>query len=135
MTYDPRYDPSTPSQGYQFPPAPQAPVSPMPQYGGFVPVLPPPPTSNSAVVALVVSLVGLFAGWCLLGIPNIVAVIAGHVALKETRDNRASGRGMAVAGLAIGYVSLAPAIILFFWLVLGGMASVGGVDPTPTPTR
>ncbi|HET6480416.1 MAG TPA: hypothetical protein VFG35_10315 [Actinoplanes sp.] len=33
-----------------------------------------------------------------------------------------SGRGVAVAGLALGYVALEAALILFFWIVVGSVA-------------
>jgi Domain of unknown function (DUF4190) len=88
-----------------------------------------------AVWALVTGLVGFFAGWCMLGIPCLAAVILGHAALSDTKNNAKSGRGMAAAGLALGYVALAPAIILFFWLILGsGLAAVApATTPPPTP--
>jgi hypothetical protein len=43
----------------------------------------------------------------------------GHVALGHTKDGRIGGRGMAVTGLTLGYVTVAPAIILFFTVGLG----------------
>lgn len=70
-----------------------------------------------------------------IGLP---AVILGHAAAADTRNNAKSGRGMAVAGLALGYVSLAPAIILFFWFGLALIGGAGGTavpDPSATPTR
>lgn len=94
------------------------------------------PSSTAAVWALVLGLVGFFAGWCMLGVPCLAAVIVGHVAVADTRNDRKSGRGMAIAGLALGYVALAPAVILFFWLVLGSGASllpIVGASPTSTP--
>jgi hypothetical protein len=136
MAYDPhqpRYgqpygeQPPPPVSGPPQPPVPaQAyPSSPVP-YGYLPPqpvvLQPAVPTSNLAVWSLVTGLVGFFAGWCLLGLPCLAAVALGHGALSDTKDNVKSGRGMAVAGLALGYVALLPAIILFFWLVLGGAA-------------
>jgi hypothetical protein len=92
------------------------------------------PSSGYAVWALVVGLVGIFAGWCLLGIPCLAAVILGHAALSDTKNDVKSGRGMAVAGLALGYLSLVPAIILFFWVGVGMFgAAVPTPDVTPTP--
>jgi hypothetical protein len=70
----------------------------------------------------------------LFGLPCIAAVIVGHVALAETKDDAKTGRGMAVAGLVLGYVALAPAIIFFLWLIAGaGLAFLPG-SPTATPT-
>jgi hypothetical protein len=114
-------------------PQPMPPAVPL-GYGNPVVFAPARPSSTSAVWALVLGLVGFFAGWCLLGIPCLLAVIVGHVALSDTKDDAKTGRGMAVAGLALGYVALAPAIILFFWIVLGGVLGGVGVAVTPTVT-
>lgn len=94
------------------------------------------PSSNVAVWALVTGCVGVLAGWCLLGIPCVAAVILGHVGVAQTKDDRMTGRGMAVAGLVLGYVSLIPAVVLFFWLVAGGLMGGAGatVDPGPWPS-
>jgi hypothetical protein len=117
-------------------PPQQYPASPVP-YGYTQPpimVTPAKPSSGWAVWALVVGLVGFFFGWCLLGIPCLAAVILGHVAIADTKNDVKSGRGMAVAGLVLGYLAVAPAIILFFWVILGAGASVlPGVSATPTP--
>jgi Domain of unknown function (DUF4190) len=110
--------------------SPPAPVTQQP-----IIVVPAQPSSGPAVWALVLGLVGLLFGWCMLGLPCVAAVIVGHVAIADTKNDQKTGRGMAVAGLALGYISLAPALFLFLWLVLGaGMALVPGVDPTVTPT-
>lgn len=131
----PYLQPRSPAGPYL--PQQQYPASPVP-YGYAQPaivVAAHRPTSSWAVWALVVGLVGIFAGWCMLGIPCVAAVILGHAALSDTKDNVKSGRGMAVGGLALGYIALVPAIILFFWLFLGaGAALLPGVDATPTPT-
>lgn len=111
----------------------QPPMSPQPM--GFVGLVPQRPSSTMAVWALVLGLVGLFAGWCMLGIPCLAAVVTGHLALTDTKNDAKTGRGMAIAGLALGYVALAPAIILFFWLVLGAGAGIlGGATAPVTPT-
>jgi hypothetical protein len=40
-------------------------------------------------------------------IASIVAVITGHMALKQTKNNPAiGGRGMAIAGLVTGYIGI-----------------------------
>ena len=137
MTYpsspQPQYRPQPPQYG----PMPPAPYGPTPMSPGMPILLQPAvPTSNVAVWALVTSIVGLVAGWCLLGIPCMAAVLLGHIGLSETRNNAKSGLGMAVAGLVMGYIGVLPAIMLFFWLVLGGTAAVftPGITPTPIPS-
>jgi hypothetical protein len=136
----PPYSPP-PAQAYHPPPVqaynPPGSMMPVPQpympphpppYGYAVPLvvaMPGRPSSAVAVWALVMGLVGIVTGWCLLGLPCIAAVILGHVALADTKSGEKSGRGQAIAGLALGYIALAPAIILFFLAVLGGMVESG----------
>ena len=86
-------------------------------------ITPPRRQSGAAVTALVFGVLGVFAGWCFLGLPCLAAVIAGHVALSQTRNGDVDGRGMAVAGLVLGYVMTVPAVFLFFTMVMG---SIGG---------
>ncbi len=79
---------------------------------------PAAPTSTLAVVSLVF---GILA-WCVLPfVGAIVAIICGHLARSEIRnsspDQRQQGDGMAVAGLVLGYVQLAFAILAAFLLV------------------
>lgn len=115
-------------------PMPPQPYAAGPAYGYLPPqilVSPARPSSGAAVWALVLGIVGVAFGWCLLGIPCLLAVIIGHVAIADTRDDAKSGRGQAVAGLTLGYVALAPAIILFFWLVMGGLLSAGASTTSP----
>jgi uncharacterized membrane protein len=40
-------------------------------------------------------------------IGSILAVIFGHVALRQIRRNGNRGRGMAIAGLVLGYLGIA----------------------------
>jgi hypothetical protein len=39
-------------------------------------------------------------------ITSVLAVVFGHIALGETRDGRVRGRGLAIAGLVLGYAWL-----------------------------
>jgi hypothetical protein len=86
------------------------------------PYPPPREQSSLAVWALVCGIVGILIGWCLLGLPSIAAIVLGHMALEETKTGHIEGRGMAVAGLVMGYVAALPAILIFIFVVLGGMA-------------
>ncbi len=94
---------------------------------------PPPrvaPTSGWATAALVLGLIGALGGWCMLGIPCLIGVIAGHIGLKETATGEKGGRGMAVAGLILGYLFVVPWALFFF---LGGIGGVmEAVDPSAT---
>ncbi|MEV4629654.1 DUF4190 domain-containing protein [Micromonospora sp. NPDC049523] len=103
----------------------------------YVPVMPlvvtvRPPTSGLAVTSLVLGIFGVLGGWCLLGIPCILAVIFGHFALYGMRDGRVGGRGLAIAGLVLGYLVVAPAIVLTMMGGLGALiGSVERAEPAP----
>lgn len=91
-----------------------------PMVPGAVP-MPPAPTSGLAIASLVCGIMGLVT--CLF-LPGIPAVICGHMALNRIADPsvRLQGRGMAIAGLIMGYVSLMM-IAGFVLLMIIGVAS------------
>ena len=60
------------------------------------------PTNGFATASLVFGIVGIALGWCSFLIPNILAVVFGHIALSRARSG-GPGYGKAVAGLATGY--------------------------------
>ncbi|MGZ4611582.1 MAG: DUF4190 domain-containing protein [Kineosporiaceae bacterium] len=98
--------------GYGTPPAygtPQPYTGGHPPYQGYA--YPPRRTSGFAIASFVLSLVWMF--W--LG--SVLAVVFGHIALTEMRrDPGVGGRGLAIAGLVIGYAALA---LLLLALVFG----------------
>lgn len=94
MTVPPYQDPRR-APGFTYPPYP-----PYPPYGGY-----PPPTNAMAVASLVCAFI--FAP---------LAIVFGHLSLSQMKRTGEQGRGMAVAGLVIGYVITIGTILL---LVLG----------------
>lgn len=84
----------------------------------------PVPSSGTATASLVVALIGVFGGWCLFGLPCLIAVVLGHIGLSETRKDQKSGKGQAIAGLILGYLFLIPMVLISF-AVVGGMVSGG----------
>lgn len=111
-------NPPTELQHHSPPPPPSAPGAGM-----------PPPTLQTSSLA-VISLICGIVSWVLLPVlGSLAAVITGHLARKEIRNapQRLTGDGMAVAGLVLGYLSLALALagLLFVFLVLGGVAFLG----------
>lgn len=54
---------------------------------------------------------------------NVLGIIFGHVAISQINRTGEGGRGMAVAGLVIGYVSLAIGII---WGIAAASAGSSG---------
>ncbi len=67
--------------------------------------------SGLSITSLVLGILGLVCLGPLTGIP---AIICGHIALNRTRrePQQYGGRGMAIAGLVLGYVSLVFILIL-----------------------
>lgn len=63
-------------------------------------------TSGAAVTSLALGLFGLIGGWALIGLPCLLAAVSGHIGLAATRSGELAGRGMALAGLLLGYASL-----------------------------
>lgn len=73
----------------------------------------PPSTNPWAIASLICSIVGI----------SILGIIFGHIALSEIKRANGwyTGRGMALAGLIIGYAGIALTILvflLFFGLIL-----------------
>jgi hypothetical protein len=50
---------------------------------------------------------------------NIAAVVLGHIALRQLRTSRQSGRVFAILGLVLGYVELAFTAVLLVTFVVG----------------
>jgi hypothetical protein len=88
----------------------------------YVPVV---PNSGLAIASMVCGIVGVlmcvYGG--LLGLP---AVICGHLAISQINSSPVpmAGRGMAIAGLVMGYLALLASIgfIAFFVIAIGGAA-------------
>ncbi|HEY3686494.1 MAG TPA: DUF1707 and DUF4190 domain-containing protein [Streptosporangiaceae bacterium] len=64
------------------------------------------PVDGCSVAALVCALVTPVL-WFLFGLPAVAAVICGHIALARAPRYSPGSRGMAIAGLVIGYAALA----------------------------
>jgi uncharacterized protein YacL len=77
--------PGYPQPGYATPPGPV-----------------PQPSTN---VLAIVSLVSAF-------FVSLVAIITGHIALSQIRRTGEQGRGLAIAGLVIGYVSILVGVVV-----------------------
>jgi hypothetical protein len=84
------------------------------------------PTNSLAVVSLVSGILS----WLLCPlIGAIVAVVTGHAARGQIKTSGEAGGGLAMAGLVLGYISLGlTALGILFWLVLlGGLAVIGAI--------
>lgn len=95
-------------QTQAYPLAPQYPTHQYPAQYPAQPYAPARPTSGLAVTSLITGIAGIVFSWTFVALlASIAAVITGHMALKQTRSNPAvAGRGMAIAGLIMGYAGL-----------------------------
>jgi Domain of unknown function (DUF4190) len=66
----------------------------------------PPPTNGLAIASLVLGIIWLY--W----IGSILAVIFGHIALRQTRQRGEGGRGLAIAGLTLGWIGVGTLTLL-----------------------
>jgi hypothetical protein len=74
-------------------------------------------TSGLAVASMVLGILWIFY------IGSILAVIFGHIAISQTGKNPAlRGRGMAIAGLVLGYIGIA-ILALSILAVSGGRSN------------
>jgi uncharacterized BrkB/YihY/UPF0761 family membrane protein len=76
----------------------------------------PRPTNSLAIVSLVSAF-----------FISLVAVITGHIALRQIARTGEGGRGLAIAGLIIGYLSIVATVVYvaFFLFVILASASSG----------
>lgn len=134
--YAPGFDPNAPKssagqQSSQYPQPPQheqvqheqtgpqnsqyGPPMPAPQFGaqgGAMLPQTPSKTNTLAIVSLVSGIAGLVGFAWFYGLVSLLAVITGHLALSRIKRNREGGRGMAIAGLILGYLGLALILLI-----------------------
>jgi hypothetical protein len=80
-------------------------------------------TSGLAITSLVTGIISLIGGFFFV-VPPLLAVIFGHVALSSINKNHAlDGKGMAIAGLVMGWLCIACWVI--FFLFFGSLAAIG----------
>ena len=77
-----------------------------------------------AIASLVLGTFAVAGAWCCCGTGfpiSAMAVIFGHVALSQIRrsQGRLDGRGLAIAGLLMGYIGIILQIlVILVWLVM-----------------
>ncbi|WJS92277.1 DUF4190 domain-containing protein [Microbacterium testaceum] len=93
-------------------------------YGGAYAA--PARTNVLAIVSLVASLVGFVLILPVVG--SIAGVIMGHISLKQIKERGERGRGMALAGVIVGYVTLLFVILFIIGIsiLIAGSAGSSG---------
>lgn len=108
--------------------APSAATVPTPPSNPAVPsaIVPAAPTEPLAIWSLVLSLVGLMGFCCGGPLLGIAAVICGHLGLSKINANpNLQGRGLALAGLIIGYFAVVSWVL--YLIFFGGLAALQGI--------
>lgn len=120
--YPPAYPPPPPGYGpppgYPPPPygsygspydMPPGGYPPPPQFGGGYPgAVSPTRTNQFAIWSLVASLLGFL---CCVG--SVAGVVLGVMALNQIKENAEGGRGLAIAGIAVGGVTLLVSFVIW----------------------
>jgi hypothetical protein len=103
-----------------------------------VPVLPPAPprTNGFALASFILGIVSVVASFCCCGsmlMPAALAIIFGHLASHQIRNSagRETGRGLAVAGLATGYVALAAQVLMLLIVIVATIVSAAAGHGPP----
>jgi hypothetical protein len=110
----PAYGEQPPAYGQQPPAYGQAP--------GYAPY--PYSTAPKTNALAIVSLVSAVAAFVVLPfIGSLVAVITGHIALRQLKTSGESGRGMALGGTITGWVSLGLGIVVIAFFVFIAIAA------------
>jgi hypothetical protein len=144
MTSDPNQYPPQYQGGYTpppppgYPPAPGYEQPPQQPYGypappsgyqqGYAQPYAAPPMATGTNGLAIASLI------CAFVFP-LVGVILGHIALNQIKQTGQEGRGLAIAGLAIGYsfIGLGLIFVCFYIVVLGVLLNSAGGLTTYLP--
>jgi len=91
-----------------------------------VPSVPAASTEPLAIWSLVLSLVGLLGFCCGGPLLGIAGVVCGHLGLSKISANpRLQGRGLALAGLIIGYFAIVSWVL--YLIFFGGLSALQGI--------
>lgn len=114
------------SDGNWYPPqaAPGGAAAPAP-YGpppsapyGYSPYAPTQGTNGLAIASMVLGILWLY--W----IGSILAIIFGFIAQSRIKERNQGGKGMATAGLILGFIGMGTLVLVILLVTLGSNASV-----------
>jgi hypothetical protein len=86
-------------------------------------------SSQTNTMAIISVIAGVLSWFALPFIGAVVAIVTGHMARNEIKNNPdMQGAGLALIGLILGYLHIISfcAVALFFLLFFGGMIGLGG---------
>lgn len=80
------------------------------------------PNQQLAMASMIVGLAGILLSWCFGPVPGVVALVLGLVALSQIKKSpeKYGGKGMAIAGVVIGSLTIAFYILLVIGWILAG---------------
>ncbi|MFC6324414.1 DUF4190 domain-containing protein [Microbacterium koreense] len=110
--------PPPPSYG-GYPQPPQAGYAQQPAGYGYG--YPQPRTNVLAVISMIASIVG--AVWIIPFFGSLAGAIMGHIALRQVARTGEKGRGMALAGVLVGWIGLGLLVLLILAFVLFALAA------------
>jgi hypothetical protein len=125
-------------QPEQQPPQWQQPQSQPPQWGEQPPQQqqwgqqqqpqwqPPAATPGIAIASLILGIIGLLGSFCFIGIPcAIAALITGYKARSsiDASGGRVGGRGLAIAGIVLGWIGIALNALFIILIIVGATSS------------
>ena len=120
-------------------PQPYGSAYPQPYGYGYPPPMATRPTNGVAIASLVVSCAAVL-GLCAYGLGGylgIVGAVLGHVGRRQIRERGDGGEGLALAGVIVGWLATAIAVIatvLIVFFVVWASRQDGGTAPTPFET-
>ncbi len=87
-------------------------------WAAYAPVpVPPRRTETLATASLVLGALTPLTG----GMTSIPAIVTGHLALARLRNSDDDGRGLAIAGLVLGYLTVLLGLVMVVAIVVGVM--------------
>lgn len=85
-------------------------------YGAYAP---PRRTNGMAIASFICSLGGVLLSWTgVLALALIGGVVFGHISLGQIKRTGEAGRGLALAGVLIGWISIGIAVLLIVFAML-----------------
>jgi hypothetical protein len=84
-----------------------------------------PPARRTNSMAIVSLVAGIAAFVLVPLVAGVVAVITGHVARGQIRRTGEDGNGLALAGLILGYLNLALAVLAILFVVILVIIGIG----------